>query len=183
MKFDTVIIGGGLAGLTAGCILLRAGQKVAAVTKGLSLNEAPRNRFVALGGVYLPGDSVLPGGDWRKNRLLRVYTKNLGKTPLEAENFILSTGKFFSRGLIATMSEIKEPLFNCELDYDTDRGKWCVSEFFERQPFENFGVRTDGRGRVFVNGRVAENLYAAGEILAGEIDIEQSAAQLCRNLI
>ena len=184
MRFDTVIIGGGLAGLIVGCGLLEAGQKVVAVTRGLSLNEAPRNRFISLGGEYLPGDSVLPGGEWKSDRLLRVYTRNLGKTPLEADNFILSTGKFFSRGLVTTMDSVREPLFDCLVDYEHDRSRWCTNEFFDRQPFEDFGVRVDDRHRVFLEeGRIAENVYAAGEILAGQIDIEESALFVCKNLI
>ena len=34
MKFDTVIIGGGLAGLVAGISLQRAGQNVAIISTG-----------------------------------------------------------------------------------------------------------------------------------------------------
>lgn len=182
MKFDVVIIGGGLAGMTAGVALLRAGRRVAAVSEGLSMHETPRAEFISFGGTFLPGDSVLRG-EWDGDRLLRVYTRNLEETPIEADAFILCTGKFFSRGLIATMDAVIEPVFGCDVQWEKDRDKWCDPSFFAPQPFEKFGVRTTPEGRVLRGGRAAENLYAAGEILAGEVDIVNSALDVCRNLI
>ena len=183
MRYDVVIIGGGLAGLTAGVELLRAQKKVVAVSEGLSLNEAPGREFLSLGGTFLHGDSVLPGGEWDANRLLRVYTRNLESIPLEAESFILSTGKFFSRGLVSTMDGVREPLFGCDVAFEKDRDRWCGRDFFAPQPFMEFGVLTDGEGRVLRNGVPAENVYAAGEILAGKVDIVKSALEVCRKLI
>ena len=182
MKFDVIIIGGGLAGMTAGVGLLRAGRSVAAVSEGLSMHETPAAEFIALGGTFLPGDSVLRG-EWDGDRLLRVFTRNLEDTPLAADAFILSTGKFFSRGLVATMDSVAEPVFGCDVFWEKDRDKWCDPDFFAPQPFERFGVLTSPDGRVFRGGREAENLYAAGEILAGEVDIVKTANDVCRNLI
>ena len=183
MRYDVVIIGGGLAGLTAGVELLRGGRSVVAVSEGLSLNQAPGGEFLSLGGTFLRGDSVLSGGDWDGNRLLRVYTRNLESTPLEAEAFILSTGKFFSRGLISTMDAVVEPLFGCDVVFEKDRSGWCSPRFSDSQPFMEFGVRTDADGRVLRSGVPAENVYAAGEILAGRVDIVKSALEICRKLI
>ncbi len=184
MRFDTVIIGGGLAGATAGVELLRAGSKVAIVSEGLSMHETPMARFISSGGTLLPGDSVV-SGDWDgEGRLLRVRTRNLEDTPLEADSFILCTGKFFSRGLVSTMDRVYEPLFGCDVSYDPDREGWCHPDFFGKQPFESFGVVTDSRGRVLFGGKPAENLYAAGEILSGDdVDIVKSAVEVCKNLI
>lgn len=182
MRFDVVIIGGGLAGMTAATALRKAGLSCAVVAEGLSLHNAPRSEFLALGGTIFAGDSVV-GGEWDGDALKCVFTRNLEGTRLEADNFILATGKFFSRGLISTMDSVYEPVFGCDVEYIRDRDKWVTSDFFAPQPFESFGVITDGTGRVLLEGRPAKNLYAAGEILAGSPDIEKSAIDVCRNII
>lgn len=182
MKFDAVIIGGGLAGMTAGVELQKKGLCCAVVAEGLSLNDVPRGEFIDLGGTLLAGDSVV-GGVWNGTRLECVHTRNLEGTPLEADNFVLATGKFFSRGLVSTMDGIYEPVFGCDVIYDTGREKWVNGDFFGPQPFEKYGVRTDAEGRVFIGGRPADNLYAAGEILSGTVDIVESALGVCRRII
>lgn len=182
MKYDVIIIGGGLAGMTAGVGLLKAGLNCCAVSSGLSLHkEAPRAEFQSLGGTLLPGDTVVEGV-WSGDKLLGVRTSNLGDTLLEADNFILSTGKFFSKGLVADMDGIVEPVFGADVEYDSCRDRWYDPDFFAPQPFERFGVRVQ-EGRVVIGGRPAANLFAAGEILAGEPDIVLSAMEVCRRII
>ena len=182
MKYDVVIIGGGLAGLTAGVELQKAGKRCVVVAGGRSLHETPQAEFVSLGGTFLRGDFAVRG-EWNGNVLSCVYTRNLGKTRLEAPVFIIATGKYFSKGLVSSIDGIREPLFDCEVEYEKDRAKWTDPDFFAPQPFETFGVKTDPLGRVTVGGRRAENLYAAGELLAGKHDIESSTIELCRRLI
>lgn len=182
MKCDVVIIGGGLAGLTAALELQKAGRRCVVVAGGMSLHETPRAEFIAAGGVFLRGDFA-KGGEWDGDRLLCVRTRNLGKEPLVAEHFILATGRFFSKGLVSTMDRIFEPVFGCDVRYDKNRSAWVCLDFFGDQPFEDFGVETDASGRAMINGRAAENLYVAGEILCGRRDIEQSALEVCRNII
>lgn len=181
MRYDVVIIGGGLAGMTAAVALRKAGKEVIVVSEGLSLHETPRKEFVSLGGTLLPGDSVI-SGEWDGNRLLSVRTRNLEGTPLEAGAFILATGKFFSRGLISTMDRIYEPVFGADVEYDEDRDNWVNPDFHAEQPFEHFGVKTEDC-RVVIGGITSENLFAAGEILAGEVDIIKSAEEVCRKLM
>lgn len=182
MKFDVVIIGGGLAGVTAGVELQKAGLRCVVVSGGLSLDETPRKEFVELGGTLLRGDHVVRG-DWNGNTLRCVYTRNLGGTRLDAADFILATGKFFSRGLVSTMDGIYEPIFGCDVEFDPDRSRWVNPDFFGEQPFETFGVITDPEAHVIVDGVVKDNLYAAGEILAGRQDKVESAMNLCNHLI
>ena len=182
MRFDVIIIGGGPAGTEVGTILQKAGRKCLIVSSGLSLGPSRRSEFVTSGGTLLPGDTVT-GGDFEGDVLRRVRTEKLVGTALEADCFVLASGKFFSKGLISTMDRIYEPVFGCDVEYDSDRGKWVNADFFADQPFENFGVRTDECGRVSIGGRFMENLYAAGEVLAGPADIEGSAALVAEQIM
>lgn len=186
MKFDVIIIGGGLAGLTAGVELQKKGLRCAAVAEGLTLNECPREEFIKLGGTLFPGDSVIGGhiGDSGDGKSLEwVETRNLVGTRLEADAFILSTGKFFSRGLVSNMEGITEPVFGCDVKYSGGPSDWTVQEFFDDQPFEKFGVITDAESRAKIGGKVVLNLYAAGEILAGSPDIAASAGKVVKQII
>ena len=182
MRCDVVIIGGGLAGLTAAVELQRSGMRCVVVAGGMSLHDTPKGQFVSAGGILLRGDYV-KGGDWDGRRLLRVYTRNLGSAAIEARYFVLATGRFFSKGLVSTMDEIIEPIFGCDVWFDPDRTRWTDTDFFAAQPFESFGLETDPAGRVMFDGVPSENLYAAGEILKGRQDIEKSALAVCRNII
>lgn len=182
MRYDVVITGGGLAGLKAGVELLKTGLRCAAVAEGLSLHDCPRDEFRRLGGILFPGDSVI-SCHFSGNHVDWVETRNLTGTRLEADYFILSTGKFFSRGLISNMDGIVEPVFGCDVEYDRDITGWTVPDFFKEQPFEKFGVVTDGDGRVMIGGKVIDNLYAAGEILAGSPDITGSAESVAKKII
>ncbi len=182
MKYDVVIIGGGLAGMTAGVALCRAGKSCIAVAEGLSLHKTLRKEFISSGGMILAGDSVLDGV-FDSGILKAVHTRNLENTLLEADYFILATGKFFSRGLVSTMDKIYEPVFGADVSYDEDRTSWCNSDFYAPQSFEKFGVITDGDYRVMIGGQPVENLYAAGEILAGDVDIVNSAEEVCKRII
>lgn len=183
MKYDVVIIGGGLAGMTAGVQLQKAGKRTLAVAFGLSMHQTPRAEYVALGGTVLAGDLV-KDGIFENGILKGIHTAKLGKTAIYADNFILSTGKFFSKGLISTMSRVYEPVFGCDVEYVSDRSKWVSQDFFADQPFMAFGVKTDEKGCVSIDGKTVSNLYAAGEILCGEnVDIVESALKICRNLI
>lgn len=183
MKFDVIIIGGGLAGLTAGVELQKKGLRCAAVAEGLSLNECPREEFIRLGGTLFPGDSVVGGHFAEDGRLEWVETRNLVGTRLEAKYYILSTGKFFSRGLVSNMEGIFEPVFGCDVEYDHNLSSWTVQEFFDDQPFEKFGVITDADARVKIGGKVVDNIYAAGEILAGSPGIVTSAQKVAEQII
>ena len=87
---------------------------------------------------------------------------------LEASEFVLATGRFFSRGLIADMEGVREPLFGADVDFPADRSKWFDPDFFAPQPFEGFGVKTDKKGRILKGGKAVENVFAIGKILGGK---------------
>lgn len=182
MKFDVIIIGGGFSGMEAGVRLQKAGLQCCAISEGLTLRATRKDEYLAAGGVLLDGDSVV-SGEWDGLRLKSVRTRNLEATPLEAKWFILCTGAFFSKGLAADMDYVRETVFGADVEFDKCRDNWYDSDFFAPQPFESFGVKTSPDGLVLFGGLPTENLYAAGEVLAGNINPEQSAIEVCRRII
>lgn len=125
-----------------------------------------RERLQQLGGAYIPGDSVTKG-EFRNNRLERIYTSNFGDMPLEAENFVISTGSFFGHGLIATIDRIYEPALGLDINMTGGRSEWYDKDFYASQPYMGAGVVTDEKFRPCVKGNTIENLYATGALLSG----------------
>lgn len=184
MKFDVIVIGGGLSGCTAAAVLAEAGRKVALFSEGLSLHDASqgpashkdqsRHPYSALAAISAKGVTVFRGDSIIRaelsqegTKVLRAFSRNLGNEPLEAAAFLLATGKFFSRGIISNMEKVFEPVFDADVEFEPDHSKWFNPDFFAAQPFESFGVKTDAAGRVFKGGKAVENLYAAGQVKAG----------------
>ena len=165
MKFDVVVIGGGLAGMTAATALQQGGLKCAVVAEGLSLSGASREAYTAAGGTLLAGDRVT-GGTIENGRLMSIRTEKLGDVTLEARAFILATGKFFSRGIVADMQKVYEPIFGLDVQYDADRSTWFSPSFAAPQRFLEFGVIAED-GCAVRDGVRIENLFPAGEVLAG----------------
>lgn len=125
-----------------------------------------RRAFERAGGTYLIGDSVKEG-IMQGSRLQSVKTVNLGSTCLEADEFIICTGSFFSQGLVATPNEIIEPVFGLDVDQTAERTSRYNKNFFGDQPYMKFGVSTDSDFRVSIKGKVVENLRASGALLSG----------------
>ena len=173
MKFDVIIVGAGSSGMRVATALQRSGRKTAVIGLGRSIHEVEVQPYEHLGGTLLIGDSVREGlfdGD----RLTAVRTANLGSYPLEADSFVLATGKFLGRGLVSDMERVYEPLFGLDVRYDPDRTNWFNADFQAPQPFLSFGGEVDDRSRPSIQGRTIRNLYACGELLAG---ISASAGQ------
>ncbi|MBQ9463264.1 MAG: FAD-binding protein [Bacteroidales bacterium] len=175
MKFDVIIIGGGLAGMTAATALQEAGLKCAVIAEGLSLHNASRREFSTAGGTLLTGDRVTEG-QFEDNRLLSVRTEKLEDVLLEADSFILATGKFFSKGIVADMDKVYEPLFGLDVEYEEDRSKWFDPSFTAPQKFLEFGVRTKD-GCALKDGKPIVNLFPAGEILSGISSAQSDATE------
>ena len=133
---------------------------------GIRAQQALQHRFRALGGEYFLGDSVLRA-DFDGPSVKRIYTVNHGDIPFEADHFVLASGSFFSRGLVATPDRILEPVFGVDTQYVPDRAEWYTLRFFDRQNYQAFGVRTDRTLHALRQGAVIENLYCAGAGLAG----------------
>lgn len=177
MRYDVVIIGGGLAGKTAATALQAKGLKCAVVADGLSLRDVDLKEFVAAGGSLFAGDRVL-GADVADGKVTAIRTERLEDEALVADNYILASGKYFSRGIVADMSRIYEPIFGLDVEADVDRSVWFDRDFAADQKFMSYGVKNFGNGRVALEGVVLSNLFAAGEVLAGITGIEADAAEI-----
>jgi len=125
-----------------------------------------RRRFEAAGGVYFLGDTVLRG-EFRSGGVVKLYTNNHADIPFEAETFVLATGSYFSRGLVASATGVSEPVFGLDVVCDADRGTWYDRNFFGRQRYLSFGVKSDAGFRASKGGRPLANLYVIGAGLAG----------------
>lgn len=133
---------------------------------GIRAQQSLQRRFRALGGEYFLGDAVV-SADIAAGRVRRIFTANHGNIPFEADDFVLATGSFFSKGLVATPDRVVEPVFGADTVYEADRSRWYTQRFFDRHDYQAFGVNTDSALRVVKGGTSIENLYCAGAGLAG----------------
>lgn len=133
-----------------------------------------RKRFEALGGTFFLGDHVEEGKIVNK-QLQCIKTYNHGNIELQAEQFIMASGSFYSKGLVASPDRIYEPIFGLEVNADQDREKWFDEEIFNDQAFMHYGVKTDERFRAIKNGEPIENLFVAGSVLGGANTLKEGS--------
>ncbi|CAI1841178.1 glycerol-3-phosphate dehydrogenase subunit GlpB [Serratia entomophila] len=139
---------------------------------GMRLHQALRQRFQRLGGVFMPGDSVLQA-DSEAGRIIGLYTRNHGDIPLRAQQVVLASGSFFSNGLAAAFDGVREPVFGLDVDSRAERADWSHRDLFAPQPYLQFGVRTDRRLRALRHGEAFANLYAIGAVTGGYDPLQQ----------
>lgn len=133
---------------------------------GIHTQQKLRSVFQQNGGVFMLGDNVLRA-DIKGNRISQIYSFNHGDIPFVGQNFILATGSYFSQGLIASTEKIYEPIFDLDVTFAPNRTQWYNSDVFDAQPYQSFGIKTDSTFRCTREGKLFENLYAAGAILEG----------------
>ncbi len=133
---------------------------------GMRMMKQLRHYFKMLGGTYLMGDSAV-SGTFDGNRLTSISTAKLADMPLKADHFVLATGSFISRGLVADYERVYEPVLGVDVDADSDPDRWTRFGILEPQAYSRFGVATDGELRCLKQGKVIENLHAIGSILSG----------------
>ena len=131
---------------------------------GIRTQMLLKRRFEALGGTFLAGDEVL-GAHVHDGVVHSVVTRNLDNHFLEASNFILAGGGFFSKGLRSNPSGIYEPVFGLDVAAPEDRNEWYSPMFASDQPYMGFGVRTDTSLHGLIDGNPLQNLYVAGSSL------------------
>ncbi len=122
--------------------------------------------FERAGGTLLKGDSATRpevfGG-----KVSCIHTMNLGETAIEADSYVLASGSFYSKGLTATPEKISETVFGLDTDYAQGRENWYTKDFFGKQNYLGFGVRTDEDFHPSIGGEKISNLYAIGSVLSG----------------
>ena len=133
-----------------------------------------RKRFQELGGTYFLGDNV-EEGTFENNRLVHIQTNNHGDIKLEADQFILASGSFYSKGIVATRDKVYEPIFGLDVDGETNGSKWRDEKFFNDQPYMHFGVKTDKQFRAMMNEQPVENLFVAGSVLGGANSLKEGS--------
>lgn len=143
-------------------------------TPGIRSQITLCKRFQELGGTYFLGD-IVQKGTFEGNRLASVETKNHGDITLQAENFVLATGSFYSKGLVARPDGIHEPIFGLDVDANNDRRVWFDEDVFNKQPFMHYGVKTDESFHAIKNGTPIENLYVTGSVLGGANPLKEGS--------
>ncbi|MDU4434077.1 MAG: glycerol-3-phosphate dehydrogenase subunit GlpB [Pluralibacter gergoviae] len=133
---------------------------------GIRMHTALQRHFVRLGGTWLAGDEVAAVA-FDGARVSSVSTRNHGDVPLQTRFAVLASGGFFSSGLVARRDKICEPVFNLDITPLLSRNAWYNNDFFDSQPWQRCGVRTDASLRGQREGQQIDNLYAIGGILGG----------------
>lgn len=133
---------------------------------GIRTQRLLKKAFENAGGTFLMGDEALdPAFDGDK--VVAVQTANLGGINVEADNFVLATGNLFGRGLVASPDKVTEPVFGLDVDFPAERKDWYDENFFARQNYTGFGVKTDGKFHPLRGGSVVKNLYVIGSEVGG----------------
>lgn len=133
---------------------------------GMRIHAMLMHYFMMLGGAYITGEPAT-GGDIQDGKLLSINTVKSGTSPLTADNYVLATGSFVSRGLAADSQRIRETVFDLDVDADEDRERWTRFNVLEPQDYWNYGVTTDEHLCCFKQGQPVSNLHAIGSVLSG----------------
>ena len=133
---------------------------------GIRTQMLLKRRFEVLGGTFLMGDEVTSAAV-HEGVVSSITTRNLDTARLFADQFILASGGYFSKGLVTTPTQVYEPLFGLDIDYPAERKDWYDPDFFAAQPYMDFGVKTDEALRGVKDGQPLQNLFCIGSVLGG----------------
>jgi len=145
---------------------------------GLRIDSALKNCFFSKGGEYIAGEKIVSAST-NKGTVESIMTGNRStSSEIKSRYFVLASGSFFSGGLQAGVSEIKEPIFNLKVQGDKKRSKWYSHDFFDRKshPFLSFGVETDRNfNPCSEEGKTIKNLFCAGSVLSGYDPVKEGS--------
>lgn len=133
---------------------------------GVRINAALRHYFQMLGGRYILGDTVCKAvieGD----SVTEMHTTKLQEMPLQADNYVIATGSFMSRGLVADFERVYEPLLDLDTNAPSDHDQWSRYGMMGDQPYMSYGVITDENFHPLKNGKPMANVFAIGQVLGG----------------
>ena len=134
---------------------------------GIRSQMTLKAEFEKAGGCFFLGDTVIESAADENGRIQSVSTVNFNDIRMEADNFVLATGSFFSKGIIATPEKVYEPVFGIDLTYSEGRESWFNINFWEKQNYISFGAKVDQDLNASINGRKISNLYAIGSVIGG----------------
>jgi glycerol-3-phosphate dehydrogenase subunit B len=140
----------------------------------MRLDNALKSRFAAMGGVFIQRETV-EKGTIADGRVTAIRTKNQNDT-LTAGFYVLSTGSFFSGGLVSRFDRIEEPVFNLALARSPEARCLGSENFFAPggHAFLSAGVITDDTFHPKTPaGETVENLFCTGAVLAGYDPVTQ----------
>ncbi|ABW66830.1 glycerol-3-phosphate dehydrogenase subunit GlpB [Desulfosudis oleivorans] len=141
---------------------------------GMRLDNALKSRFAAMGGVFIQRETV-EKGTIANGRVTAIRTKNQNDT-LTAGFYVLSTGSFFSGGLVSRFDQIAEPVFNLALARSPEARCLGSENFFAPggHAFLSAGVITDDTFHPKTPaGETVENLFCTGAVLSGYDPVNQ----------
>jgi glycerol-3-phosphate dehydrogenase subunit B len=123
--------------------------------------------FEKAGGRFFMGDCVVDADFNEDGSVKSLGTANFDDIRLYAEDFVLATGSFFSKGMIATPEKIYEPVFGIDISNEEGRDKWFDRNFWNRQGYISFGAKVNERLNASIDGKTVNNLFAIGSIIGG----------------
>lgn len=128
-----------------------------------------RRRFESLGGLMMNGDSAVKA-HFDGDRVRCIMTRLHNEEEIVADNFVLASGSFFSKGLMSEFDRIFEPVFDADITgvqgFDAeDRFTWTDNRFSNPQPYQSAGVVINKHCQVQKGGQFLTNLYAVGNVI------------------
>lgn len=139
---------------------------------GIEVEKKLKQRFKKLGGTLFTGDTV-KSGLIENNSLKKIFTRNHEEVPFIADDFVLASGSFFSRGLFATPTKVIEPIFNLDIDAMEKREDWYNDDLYDTHNYLQFGIKTTKDFLVSKGGKIIDNIYAIGAVLSNYQPIDE----------
>lgn len=134
---------------------------------GIRSQMTLKTEFEKAGGRFFLGDTVTDADFDEDGKVKSVGTANFGDIRIFADDFVLASGSFFSKGLVATPEKVTEPIFGVDLTYMEGRENWFDMNFWNRQNYISFGAAIDSNLNAAIEGRTVGNLYAIGSLIGG----------------